>query len=333
MMPAGSLGRLQRRPIGAGLPLAAAIAIACSIFSSPADAQSESPPIIVAGTPNDSSGAIFYAQDLGLFKKLGLNIKVEPFENPGTVAAAVVGGSVTIGTLSIPGIAIAREKGLPIGIVAGTAIYSSAAPTSAVIVLKASPIKRASDLDGKTIATRDIGNLAYYATMSWVDKNGGDSKSLKWVEINETATVAALLAGRIQAAVVAEPGLDTALHGPDARMFAPIYDGIGNKFLIGASFTTLDYAKAHPDIVRKFVQALIEAGTWANTHQPQSAKIVEKYAGVPIPPGTTRVTYAERVCPADAQPVLNMLQRYGALKSSMSATDLFAPEVVTTPCH
>jgi NitT/TauT family transport system substrate-binding protein len=315
------------------LRLAAAVALVLAFAPARLGAQVVSPEIIVGATPNDSGGTPFYAQDLGLYKKHGLNVRVEPFENPGAVAAAVVGGSLTFGTLTVPGIAVAREKGLPIAIVAPSAIYSSATPTSGIIVLSNSPIKKASDLNGKVIATRDIGNLSYYGALYWVDKNGGDSKSLKWVEINDTATVPALLAGRIDAASVSEPAFDDALHGSYARMLAPIYNVIGNKFLIGASFTTLDFAKAHPDIVRRFNDTIIEAGIWANKNRGLSAKIIEKYAGAPVPPGTTRVTYAERLCPADAQPVLDMLVQYGALKSAVRASDLFAPAVLTTPCR
>jgi NitT/TauT family transport system substrate-binding protein len=292
-------------------------------------AQENSPQIVVAGTPNDSGGTIFYAQDLGMFKKAGLNVKIQSMNNPGSVVAAVVGGSVTIGTLTIPGLAIAREKGVPIVIIAPGSIYSSATPTSGIIVLKNSPFKKAADLNGKTIATRDLSNLSYYGAINWIDKNGGDSKSVKWVEITDTATVPAMLAGRVDAASVSEPALDDAVHGPDARMLAAVYDAIGDKFLISGSFTSEDYAKAHPDVVRTFERVIISAAIWANRNRAQSAKILEKYAGVPVPPEATRVTYAERLHPADAQPVLDMLRAAGVLKTPLPAADLFAPGLGT----
>jgi NitT/TauT family transport system substrate-binding protein len=306
----------------------ARIAAACvlaAFATSASTAAQDSPQIVVAGAPNDSGGEIFYAQDLGMFKKAGLNVKIQPMNNPGSIAAAVIGGSVTIGTLTIPGVAIAREKGLPIVIVAPGSIYSSATPTSGIIVLKNSPIKKASDLNGKTIATRDLSNLSYYGGNNWIDKNGGDSKTVKWVEITDTQTVPALLAGRIDAASVSEPALDDAVHGPSARMLAAVYDAIGDKFLIGGNFTTEAYAKEHPDVVRAFQRVILEAGTWGNHNRAQSAKILEKYAGVAVPPEATRVTYAERMRASDAQPVLDMLKQFGALKNAMQAADLFAP--------
>src|ERR1700678_1948520 len=94
--------------------LASAGVFAAFAGSSTVFAQEPAPEIIVAGTPNDSGGTIFYAQDLGSFKKAGLNVKIQSMNNPGSVVAAVIGGSVQIGTLAIPGLAIARQKGVPI---------------------------------------------------------------------------------------------------------------------------------------------------------------------------------------------------------------------------
>jgi NitT/TauT family transport system substrate-binding protein len=275
--------------------LLATAAVVAMFATGPAAAQNAAPSITVGGTANDSGGQVFYAQ------------------------------------LTIPGIALARQNGVPIVIIAPTSIYSSAAPTSGIIVLKNSPVRKASDLDGKVVATRDISNMSYYGAKAWIDKNGGDSKSIKWIEISDTQTVPAMLAGRVDAASVSEPALDDAIHGPDARMLAPVYDAIGDKFLIAAYFTTEEYARAHPDAVRTFAKVIVAAGLWANRNRALSAKILEKYAGVAVAPGTTRVTYAELMRVADVQPVLDMLQQYGVLKSPIHAADLFAPQVPVTP--
>ena len=79
--------------------------------------------------------------------------------------------------------------------------------------------------------------------------------------------------------------------------------------------------------MQRFCDVILRAGAWANKNHPQSAKILEKYIGVPIPPSNTRATYSERVRPEDAQPVLDVLLHYGALKKPLRAADLFAPEI------
>jgi len=296
-----------------------------AIAGAPLAAQSNS--IQIAGTANDSGGQIFYAKDLSLFPKAGLtDVTISALNNPGAAAAAVVGGTITVGTLTIPGVVIAKAKGVPIVIIAPASLYDSAKPTSGIIVLGDSPIKTAGDLNGKTLSTRDIGNLSYYGALDWIDKNGGDSKTVKWVEIADPLAMAAMKAHRIDAASVSEPAFSDALHG-GARLLADCYDAIADRFLIAAYFTTADYARTNPELVRKISQVIIEAGVWANSHLAESAKILEKYANAPIPPDITRVTYAEKMRAADVVPILDMMQRYGILKSPMNAADLFAPEV------
>jgi NitT/TauT family transport system substrate-binding protein len=304
---------------------AGALAIAFGLAIGPSSAQTADP-ILIAGTANDSGGEVFYAKDLGLFEKAGLNVTVQALNNPGATIAGVIGGTLTAGSLTIPGIAAAREKGLPVKILAPSSIYSSAMPTSGIIVLKNSPIKKASDLNGKTVATRDLSNMSYFGAKAWIDKNGGDSKTIKWVEINDTQDVAAMQAGRIDAASVSEPAFDDAIHSPDARLLAACYDAIGDKFTIAAYVVSEAYAKAHPDTVRKLSGVLLAAGIWANKNHAASAKILEKYSGAPVPPGNTRVVYAERIRAADVSPVLDMLLRYGILKAPMRPDDLFAAE-------
>jgi NitT/TauT family transport system substrate-binding protein len=304
-------------------------AICLSLVPAPLYAQGAQ--IIVAGPPNDSGGPMFYAQDLGLYEKAGLNVKIQALNNPGPVAAAVVGGSVTIGTLTVPAVALAREKGIPLVIIAPGSIYNSATPTSGIIVLKSSKFTKASDLNGATIATRDLSNLSYYGAKAWMDKNGGDSSSIKWLEIPDPQTVPAMIANRVDAASVSEPALDSAIHGPDARLLGAVYDAIGDKFMISAYFTTEEYARTHPEIIRKFAEVIVNAGIWANKNRAQSAKILEKYSGVAVPPNATRVTYAERMRAADIQPILTVLTQYKLLKEGTRPGPMFATGAVLTP--
>ncbi len=292
-----------------------------------ADAQSSPATLEAVGPPNDTGALIFYAADMGFYEKAGLRVKVTLLNSSGSISSAVASGAVQIGSFAVSVGALAREKGIPLVMIAPAGLYLSTAPTSGLIVRKDSLIRRAADLNGKTIATRDISNMSYFGAKQWIDKNGGDSKTVRWVEIPDTSDVAALQAGRIDAASVSEPALDDALRGGEVRSLAPIFDAISKRFLISGYFTSEDYAKAHPDIVRKFAEVIVATARWANHNRAQSAAILEKYAQAPVLPGSTRVTYAERLQSADVQPVLDLLLNYGLLKAPMRAKDLFSPLV------
>jgi len=77
-------------------------------------------------------------------------------------------------------------------------------------------------------------------------------------------------------------------------------------------------------IVKRFADVILETARWANTHQAQSAKILEKYTQLAIGPTTTRVRYAETFNPSDVQPVIDVSAKYGLIKKSFPAADFYA---------
>lgn len=280
-----------------------------------------------AGPPNDTGGLLFYAADMGFYERAGLRVRVTSLNNSGSISAAIASGAIQVGSFAVSVGALARDKGLPLVMIAPAGLYLSTSPTSGLIVSKNSPVRKAADLNGKTLATRDISNMSYFGAKQWIDKNGGDSKTIHWVEIPDTGDVAALQTGRIDAASVSEPALDDALRGGEVRSLASVFDAIGKRFLISGYFVSEDYAKAHPDVVRKFAEVIGSTARWANGNRAQSGRILEKYAQAPVPAGSTRVTYAERLQSADVQPVLDLLLNYGLLKTPLRAKDLFSPLV------
>jgi NitT/TauT family transport system substrate-binding protein len=267
---------MVKRAAALRLGSAAASAAVCSLFVPVrGDAQTLGAPIRIIGARNDSGAEIYYAQELGMYADAGLDARPEAINASATVAGAVLSGDASIGGMTIPGLALAHQRGLPLVIIAPAAMYSSATPTAGIFVLKDSPYKKAADLNGKTLTTLDISNMGYYGAKAWIDRNGGDSKSIKWFEMPESLALSAMQAGRVDAAEVSEPALDAAIHGPDARLLASCYDAIGDRFLISAYFTSADYARTHPDAVRRFCDVILRAGAWANKNHAQSAKILE----------------------------------------------------------
>ena len=118
-----------------------------------------------------------------MFKRAGLDVQVS-ITNFGTqVAAAVAGGSIEIGQSNIMSLAAAYERGLPFALIAGAGSYSSAKPTSMMIVEKNSPLQTAKDLNGKTVAVNGLKSITQISVEAWADQNGGDSQQIKFVEM------------------------------------------------------------------------------------------------------------------------------------------------------
>ncbi len=284
------------------------------------------PTIKVATTPIDVGAEVLYAIDMGFFKQHGLNVEVQLIGNGAAIASAVTGGSVDIGQGNVVTLATAHDKGLPFVVVGPAALYSSSSPTSALIVAKNSTVKTAKDLNGKTLGITGVKNITQIALMAWLDKNGGDSSTVKFLELNFSEMGPAVAAGRIDAGVTAEPDLTEAVASGNARILAPVYDAVAPTFIIGAWFTTADWAKAHPELVTRFVAAINEAGAWANKNQAASAKILEKYTKIESKPGMKRVTFPEKSDLTLMQPAIDATAKYKVIKATFPANDLAAPK-------
>jgi len=197
-----------------------------------------------------------------------------------------------------------------------------------LIALKNATFKTGADLSGKTIAVRDISSPAYVAARAWIDRSGGDSKSVKFVEIPDYDVAGALEAQRIDGAVIAEPDLQNAIAGGTFRMIAPVYNAIGNDILLGGYFTTTAYMQAHPDIVRTFAAVLAQTARWANKNQRESAAILAKHAKSRVDPAMPRIAYTDRPTALLVQPTLDAAAAYGQLSASFPAGELFAAGVL-----
>jgi NitT/TauT family transport system substrate-binding protein len=283
----------------------------------------------IATTPVDIGAEVFYAQDKGFLKNNGLDSQIQVISNGAAITAAVISGAIDIAQSNIASLASAHEAGLDVVIIAPAGQYSSKVPTTALIVSKNSPIKTAKDLNGKTIAGNGLKNITQVGAFAWMDKNGGDTSTAKFVEMPFPDMPGALAAGRIDAAVIAEPELSAALSKGEVRVLANCYDAIAKDFMIGAWFTTGTWAKAHPDLVKRFSKAMSQTADWANKNQSSSAELLTKYTKIEVTPGMKRAVYADKLTPTLVQPLIDGAAKYGITKKTFPANDIIAPDART----
>jgi NitT/TauT family transport system substrate-binding protein len=296
--------------------------------AAPVAAQT-APTIRVAAIPIDVSAAVYYAQDLGLFKKAGLTVEIQSMGSGAAIAPAVASGAVDVGSSNFISLAQGHEHHIPFLMIAPSGVYSSASPTTQLIVLNSSPIKTAKDLNGKIVGVASLNNIASITVSAWSDKNGGDYKSLKFVEVPFAQMTSALSAGRVDAIEVAEPFLTQALQS-DGRQLAHDGDAVGSEWVEGGYFASADYVRANTDALKKFAAAIADAGRWANANPDDAALILEKYSKRPPVKTLFHAAFPAKFKPADAQPMIDAAAKYGAIKASFPSADMMATEVTGT---
>jgi NitT/TauT family transport system substrate-binding protein len=283
--------------------------------------------IRVATLPIDVASQALYAADQGFFRAAGLDVDLQLMNSGPAIAAAIAGGDVDFGASNMVTLSIAHERGVPFVLVAPGGAYSSKNPTDKLVVANGSPIKTARDLNGKALAVNALKNISAISAMSWIDRNGGDSKTVKFVELPFSEMGAAIASGRIDAACMDEPFLGQAIAVDHLSAIALPYEAVGKEFLQGAWFTSTEYAKAHPDVVRKFADAMAKAADWANANPSSSGKILEKYTKTALVAGTARTYFPPRFVRLDVQPLVDAAAKYGVLKETIPVGDMFAPGI------
>ena len=179
----------------------AVVVVSLQFSIPPVDAQT-SPTIHLLVVPLETDATAYYAADLGLYTKYGLNVDVQVAPTGAAIAAAITGGSAEIGYANLISIAQAVESGIPFGVVLPCSTYSSKArPTTLLIV----------------------------------DKNGGDSKSVHWLDMTPAEEPAALAQARVAAISVTEPMASMSLAQGGrilANEFAAIAPAIRHRRLV-----------------------------------------------------------------------------------------------------
>jgi ABC-type nitrate/sulfonate/bicarbonate transport system substrate-binding protein len=267
----------------------------------------------------DSGAACFYAQEEGFFARAGIDAQIQTVSSGGAIVAAVASNSVDIGFANIVSAAAAFTKNIPVVLVAPGSVDVEQVPTNALIVGPNSTIRTARDLNGKTMATTTLRNIVQCAAQNWIDKNGGDSSTVRFVEMPFSEMVGALVAGRIDAAIVAEPFM-TAARGR-TRFRAYPMAAIGPRVQLGGWIASLGWARANAALVAAFADAITKTNAWANAHHDVTAQILIKVGKLDpqLAAKMNRATYATQLVASELQPAIDVAARYGAIPHAVAA--------------
>jgi NitT/TauT family transport system substrate-binding protein len=299
--------------------------------SRPVLAQPTMQTIKVGVIPIDDGAEVYYAEDMGFFKKAGLNVSIVSLTNGSAIAAAVANGALDIGFSNLVSIATAHAKGVPFTIIAPAALHLATASTAALFVAKDSSYMDAKSLNGMTIAVNGLKNITELATRAWLDVHGGNSSTIKFIEMPMPQMAAAIRQGRVDAAmgsIIYDPTLNT--PAATERIIGDTYDGVAARFLVTGYFTTTDWVTKNPDAARKFARAIFESAQWANKNRVASAEIVSRRLNIPLDlvKGVTRSTYAEVLDPKLIQPLIDATARYKLIAQPFPADELVSPVAI-----
>jgi NitT/TauT family transport system substrate-binding protein len=224
---------------------------------------------------------VYYGIKSGIFGRAGLDLELVGTSSGSAAVTAMIAGTYQLAKTSLLSVFSAHLRAIPITIVAPEFTYNARSPFALLQVASDSSLHSAGDLSGKTIGVPALGDLNTLATRAWVDKGGGDWKSLKFVEMPNAVMEAALQQKRIDAAMMQPPQLDASIAAGTTRTIGDGYGAIAPGFLVGAFVARADWVAQHADVARKFARGVAEAGAYVNAHETETLPLVAELTKIP----------------------------------------------------
>lgn len=257
--------RSSHRRLLLGLALAGALATG-------AHAQNKPLTVVNAGfVPVTDVAALYLGEEVGIWKKHGLQLKAN-VASTGAVPA-VMSGEYHFGFTALVNVLQARDKGLPIKIIAAGS-SSTGKPGADVTMIHAgakSGIKSAKDLEGKTVSVNALNGLLQMLGKAAVKADGGDPSKVRFIELGFAEALAALQAGKTDAMVGAEPFGTAAMTAGYPAIASPYQAMSKSSMLTSSYFTSEIQLKQNPELFRQIQAAINESLEYAQKH-PQEIR-------------------------------------------------------------
>ena len=238
---------------------------------------------VTLGTAKDPNLAaeIVVARDKGFFKDEGLDATVAYFPSGGDLMAAVVGGSISIGSSGSTPLLTLRARPYPIRIIAQMSDISGAVQ----IVVKRS-VKSLDDLYGKKFAIMPgTGSEAIFN--SFAKAYQFDPAKVTLVNMAPAEMLSSFSRGDVEGFALWEPHTTRARKLFDGKMLVsgttseiPGKQG-SNRIYADHSmlFATESFIHDKPDVVKSVLKALARAGDFIRANRDEATQILGKEFG------------------------------------------------------
>ncbi len=308
-------------------------------LSTPAGDSSAAAPgsggTVAAGPKTDvtvgvGGGTYLVSLSTPFFAADGLNVVKQTVASGAAAIPLLLNGQIQFTAADSVGALTAISKGVPLVIVAMAATSGSTAKNDAtgVLVKSGGDIKSAKDLSGKKIAVNGIGNTSQLSAAAAIDKLGGDSTKVHFVEIPPPTMAAGVAGGLVDAAVLSEPAITQGKSKGLRSLFSPMAEALPSVPLF-VYITSKQYLAQHPDVVNKFAESMSKA----NTYESQHPDVVRAFAAKVLtltPADAAAITLPAFVPATIGKPAMEQVQqlmlKYKTIKAPVNLdTALYAP--------
>jgi NitT/TauT family transport system substrate-binding protein len=243
---------------------------ACSSNSSSASGGTPTVKLMVGGIDKQIYLPYQLAQQLGYYKKYGVNVQLSTEQNGGVGAEeAMASGQVDMAGAWYNHTIEFQTKGKAVEDV----VQLSGAPGEREMCSKKSGVTSGADFKGKTLGVTDLGSGTDTLTQFLAAKKGVKTSDFHRIGVGSGSTaIAQLQNGKIDCVMTTQPtvaAIEKKGVGTSAIDLATT-DGataaMGGAYPAAGVLARTDWVNSHKDTVQKVVDALVATMHWINTH-------------------------------------------------------------------
>ncbi|MDO1484625.1 putative ABC transporter substrate-binding protein [Rhodococcus rhodochrous] len=296
------------RRVAAVTAAAALTLLAGACGSSEGASADQATDISVGSSPGLSGVGLRAGISEGIFSDLGLNVTAAANKSANDAVPQLLSGTLQIAQMDTVTLMQARVQGLPVRVVAGAGVQATdgedGVPSAASVVTAASSaIQSPTDLVDRKVGVPAIKTQTWMNIRAVVDKAGGDSSRIDFVEVPPAQTIDLVQQGYVDAATPNEPLASSAIASGTVRLVhntdAPGNQGVPSSVYVASE----EFIAKNPDTVRKFVEGIHQAAEIVNADKEIAKKVAieelgfseEQLANAFIQPFATTPVTAEQL--------------------------------------
>lgn len=161
----------------------------------------------------------------------------------------------------------AVDGGLDLVVIAEGSVGAKTSKNFAAFARNGSGIQKPQDFVGKKVGVPGVGAILHVWFRKWLALNGVDAKRVTFVESGFPQHPDLIRGGSVDAVITAEPMLGRMLESNTGYVVTSMVSNFEQPMPIFYYVSTRDYAKANPDVIAKFREALKKGIAFAEANR------------------------------------------------------------------
>lgn len=280
----------------------------------------------VAALPIAETGALWAADEAGIFAEHGLEIEIIPSQGGAQAIPALQNGDIDIAIGQPFGPFRASLAGLPIRVIGNYANSNAeGADVNSVVSGPDSGITDLADLSGKRVSVNSLGAAGDLTIMKAVDDAGGDSSTIEFVEVAFPEAPAQLDSGNIDAAWVPDPFRNQIVDAGGTDLVYP-YQATIPGLTVLTNITSTEVMESDPELIEDWSAALDDALAFATDNEDAVREAISANMEIPaeVVDGIVLPEFTGELDVDDLQSLVDLGVEYGVLDGEPNLDELIA---------